>query len=204
MMVGRRIDNLFPKTDVADRRAGARGARSRAPADDQGRQPHRARGRDRRPCGTRRLGPQRTRADAVWNHAGGVGRDPARRARASRIDSAESARAQGASPMSRKIAASQGLVRRDERLAQLFARRAWRAVARRLHRPRAPSGAWRRRASSASASRQVRSTRSQAASPAAISRRSCSANGSPTIRSCSFSTSRRAASTSAPRPRFIA
>ena len=41
MMVGREIDNLFPKIVRADRRAGAGGARSRAPADDQGRQPRR-------------------------------------------------------------------------------------------------------------------------------------------------------------------
>ena len=63
----------------ADRRAGARGARSRPPADDPERQPDRARGRDRRPRRARRLGAQRARADPVRDHAGRAGRDPAQR-----------------------------------------------------------------------------------------------------------------------------
>ena len=92
----------------------------------------------------------------------------------------------------------------DERIAQFLARRARRPVAPRLHRPRgrAPPGRGRRQA--LQRQDEFASTRSPAASPAATSRRSCWASGSPTIRSFSSSTSRPAASTSAPRPRFIA
>ena len=70
MMVGRRIETLFPKTAVADRRAGARGARSRPPADDPERQPDRARRRDRRPRRAGRLRAQRARPGPVRDHAG--------------------------------------------------------------------------------------------------------------------------------------
>ena len=72
-----------------------------------------------------------------------------------------------------------------------------------LHRSRAPSGVW-REAAIQRLQRQDEFADEIVghASPAATSRRSCSANGSPTIRSSSSSTSRRAASTSARRPKF--
>ena len=64
MMVGRRDRQPLSQDRRADRRAGSGGARHRAPADDQRRQPDRARRRDRRPRRPRRLRAQRTRAGA--------------------------------------------------------------------------------------------------------------------------------------------
>ena len=128
MMVGRRIESLFPKIGRADRRAGAGSARSRAPAADQGRQPHRARRRDRRPCRARRLGPQRTGADAVRHDAEPSPARSGSTARRCESDSPETARAM-ASPMCRKIAARRAWSA-DERPAQFLARRARQSLSR--------------------------------------------------------------------------
>ena len=105
MMVGRRIEALFPKIEAADRRAGAGSARPRRRPMTRGRQPHRARGRDRRPRGARRLGPQRTGADPVRHHAGRERRDPSSTASRSSITLAGRRRGRSASPMCRRIAA---------------------------------------------------------------------------------------------------
>ena len=179
MMVGRRLESLFPKT-VAPIGAPVLEARDlvRRPLTKGVSLTVRV-GRDRRHRGARGFGPQRTRADAVRHDAERVRRDSAqRRKRANRLarDRARERRRLRAG-RSRHAGPGQG----DERPAQFFARGAWVSVARRIYRPRcrAADGAGGRRA--ISASRQVRSTRSQAGCPAAISRRSCSANGSPTI-----------------------
>ena len=104
MMVGRRLESSLPEDGRADRRAGPRSARSRAPAAHEGRQPHSARGRDRRPCGARRFGPQRTRADAVRHDAERVRRRFGSTAKACG-STRPKPRAQKASPTCRKIAA---------------------------------------------------------------------------------------------------
>ena len=122
MMVGRKIESLFPKIDAP---IGAPVLEARdlvRQADDARRQPDRARRRNRRACRPRRLGPQRAGADAVRHHARRVRRNPHRR-RGGRRSARPARRARSASPMCRRIAAP-GARAADERVAQFLARRA--------------------------------------------------------------------------------
>ena len=175
MMVGRRIDNLFPKTT---RPIGAPVLQAR----DIVRHPM-----------TKSVSLT-VRAGEIVGLAGLVGSGRSELAQTLfgitpaesgeirlmgegvKISSAESARSKGIAyvPEDREV---QGLVRPMSVLHN-FSLAALGALSRAgfIDRRRA-SGEWRRRASGASGSRRVRSKKSQGTYPAAISRRSCSANG---------------------------
>ena len=123
MMVGRRIENLFPKA-VVPIGAPVLEARDivRRPMTKR-RQPHRARGRDRRPRRPRRLRAQRIRPDRLRRHAGRIGRNPAHgRAGQDRL-------AGGGARQGHRLCARgprrAGARPADERSAQFLARRAW-------------------------------------------------------------------------------
>ena len=123
MMVGRRIDNLFPKIARADRRAGARSARSRAPAADQERQPHGA-----APAKSSASPASSAPAAASSRRRCSASRRPSRArsgsmAKASRIDSPET-RARKGHRLCAGRSRHAGPGPADERPAQLLARRA--------------------------------------------------------------------------------
>src|SRR5574337_1233360 len=110
-----------PEGRGCDRRPGPRGAGHRAPADDEDREPHGPRGRDRGSCRPRRLRAQRARADAVRRHPGRIGRNPPG-GRSGQDRFARGRAGEGNSLRSRGPGRA-GPRARHERSAQFFARR---------------------------------------------------------------------------------
>ena len=199
-MVGRDVDTVFPEP-ARRRRARAAGARS-VPAGARRRRPRpeRARGRDRRGRRHARLGPQPAAAHARRACTRAAAGEVTRRRSRGRARPCATRCAPGVVfvPEERK---TEGLVLPLAGAGEHDARRPARDRAARLAVARARARGVRGGARAAVDPRERARTRAPGSSRAATSRRSCWRSGCGRGRACCCSTSRRAASTSAPRPR---
>ena len=184
-------------------RRGGAFARQRGPqAGDQRRQPETPRRRDSGDRRAGRLGPQRACGGDFRHDPRRARRHPHRRqARRYRQPLRREASRHRLCPGGSR---TPGPGPADAGQPERFARQPVAGVAEQLHRPQGGRRAGARTASRASRSAPAASARSSASFPAATSRRWDCRSGLPPSRASSSWTSRRAASTSAPRPRSTA